>query len=125
MNSVLQLLIGFVVGLLVDTFYYTMGIHAAAGVMMIYLRLYWLKVVMHDSEGAGHAAPHIGVYHQGFAWFVRYAFPLVLVYSLLLFFIEAAGFRLFWLTLAKAFYSAVFTLFVLLIIQYLFYKKPK
>lgn len=122
-NSIVQLLVGFVVGIIIDSFYNTLGIHAGASVLLVYLRIYWSKIM--TPSGGYDSGPKINVRTQGFGWFITYAYPLVLIHSLLLFFIEAAGFDLFWQTLSKVFYSSVFTLAVILIIQYLFYKKMK
>ena len=122
-SPIVQLIIGFTVGIVVDTFYNTLGIHAAASVLVIYVRLYW-AIVMTPSGGYD-SGPRINVRRQGLSWFVTYAFPLILLHSLLLFYIEASDIDLFWLTFSKAFYSSIFTLAVVLIIQYLFYKKMK
>lgn len=122
-NPIVQLLVGFVVGIIVDTFYNTLGIHAAASVLLVYMRIYWSKVM--TPSGGYDSGPKINVRTQGLGWFLTYTYPLVLVHAVLLLFIEASGFGLFWQTLSKALYTSVFTLIVILIIQYLFYKRMK
>ncbi|MEO9803317.1 MAG: Rod shape-determining protein MreD [Reichenbachiella sp.] len=122
-NAIVQLLVGFVVGIIIDSFYNTLGIHAAASVLLVYFRIYW-SLVMTPSGGYD-SGPKINVRTQGLGWFLTYSYPLIFAHVLLLFFIEAAGFSLFWQTLTKVFYSSIFTLIVILIIQYLFYKKMK
>ena len=122
-NPIVQLVVGFVVGIIVDTFYNTLGIHAAASVLLVYVRIYWSRVM--TPSGGYDSGPRINVRTQGLGWFLTYTYPLVFVHILLLLFIEAAGFGLFWQTLTKVFYSSVFTLIIILIIQYLFYKKMK
>lgn len=122
-NPIVQLLVGFVVGIIVDTFYNTLGIHAAASVLLVYIRIYWSKVM--TPSGGYDSGPKINVRTQGLGWFLTYTYPLVLVHAVLLLFIEASGFGLFWQTLSKALYTSVFTLIIILIIQYLFYKRMK
>ncbi|SMD35303.1 hypothetical protein SAMN04488029_2442 [Reichenbachiella faecimaris] len=122
-NPIVQLLVGFVVGIVIDSFYNTLGIHAAASVLLVYLRIYWSRVM--TPSGGYDSGPKINLRTQGLGWFVTYTYPLIFVHILLLLFIEAAGFGLFWQTLTKVFYSSVFTLIIILIIQYLFYKKMK
>lgn len=122
-NPIVQLLVGFVVGIIIDAFYNTLGIHAAASVLVVYLRIYWSRVM--TPSGGYDSGPKINVRTQGIGWFLTYIYPLVLVHALLLLFIEASGFGLFWQTLTKVFYSSVFTTIIILIIQYLFYKKMK
>jgi hypothetical protein len=112
-----------IIGLTIDMFYNTLGVHAAACVFLAYTRIYWARIM--TPSGGYDAIAKINVQTQGFERFITYSFPLIFVHSVLLFFIEAAGFTLFWQTLSKAFYSSVFTMVVILIIQYLFYKKMK
>ncbi len=122
-NATVQLLVGFAVGIVIDSFYNTLGIHAAASVLLMYLRIYWSQAM--TPSGGYDSGSRINARTQGLGWFLAYAYPLVFAHLLLLFFIEAAGFGLFWQTLAKVFYSSAFTLVAILIIQYLFYKKIK
>ena len=122
-NPLLQLILGFVIGISVDAFYHTLGVHAAASVLLCYARYYWSQFM--TPNGGYDAGPKINVRTQGLEWFLTYSYPLILLHSLLLFFIEAGGFGLFWLTLGKAFYSSLFTTLIVIIIQYLFYKKMK
>lgn len=122
-NPIVQLLVGFVVGIIIDSFYNTIGIHAAACVLVMYLRVYWSRVM--TPSGGYDSGPRINVRTQGIVWFLTYSYPLIFVHVLLLFFIEASGFSLFWLTMTKVFYSSLFTLVIVLVIQYLFYKKMK
>ena len=122
-NPIVQLIVGFVVGIIIDSFYNTLGIHAAASVLVMYLRVYWSRIM--TPSGGYDSGPKINVRTQGLGWFLTYTYPLIFVHVLFLFFIEAYGFGLFWQTMTKVFYSSVFTLVVVLVIQYLFYKKLK
>lgn len=122
-NPIVQLVLGFVVGIIVDAFYNTLGIHAAACVLLVYVRIYWSRIM--TPSGGYDSGPRINVRTQGLGWFLTYAYPLIFVHSLLLLFIEASSFSLFWQTLSKAFYSSLFTTLIILILQYLFYKRMK
>ena len=122
-NRLLQLFLGFSVGLLVDMFYSTQGVHAAASVFLMFVRPYWLNIL---SPGTGYgAAVRINIRSQGLQWFLTFTYPLILVHGILLFFVEAFGFENFWITIAKAFYSSLFTMVVIVLIQYLFLKKER
>jgi hypothetical protein len=57
----------------------------------------------------------------GLDWFSTYAFPLVLIHSFTLFFIEAGGFHMFFFTLTKVIATTLLTFVIILITQYLFY----
>ena len=110
-------------GLIVDLFYQTIGIHAASGVLLMFLKPYWLRLNVPRSGYEVNQLPLIPNY--GLTWFLAYAAPLILIYSITVMFIEASNSGLFWLILSKALISTLVTLFFVVIVQYLFYTKPK
>ena len=122
-SPILQLLLGFTTGLIIDTFYNSPGIHALVSTFMMYLRPYWITVL--TPSGGYDIGTKMNVKAQGVQWFTSYALPLIFAHYLILFFVEASGFRLFWLTLSKAFYSSLFTFIVVIIVQYLFTKRSR
>ncbi|OEK02524.1 hypothetical protein BFP97_13775 [Roseivirga sp. 4D4] len=119
----LGMLIALILGLVIDLFYQTIGIHAAAGVLIMFLKPYWLNVNTPRSGYEVNYLPTIPNY--GLGWFIVYALPLVLVYSLTVLFIEAGNTGLFWMILSKALITTVITLFFVVILQYLFYSKAR
>ncbi|MCV9388609.1 Rod shape-determining protein MreD [Reichenbachiella ulvae] len=120
-GTIVQLVLAFVVGLIVDVFYNTLGIHAAACLGFVFLKIYWSEIM--TPSGGYDTGAKINVRYQGLRLFLMYTYPLVLLHSLLIFFIEASGFDMFWRTMGIAFYSSLFTMVMILIIQYLFYRK--
>lgn len=122
-NPMVQLMTAFLIGLGIDAFYNTLGMHAAASALFVFLKIYWVKVL--TPSGGYDAGVKINVRTQGLQWFIAFSYPLILVHSIMLFFTEASDLGLFWMTLVKAFYSSLFTLVMVLILQYLFYKKMK
>jgi len=106
------LLLSFLSGLSVDLFYDYLGLHAAALTALAYARQYWLQ----RSDSDGGFFPDIA--HNGFLWYVTYAFPLIVLHHLILFFAEV-GLQLFWHTLLKVAVSSLFTLAGVLVIEYL------
>lgn len=122
-NPMLQIVIGFVVGLVIDAFYSTQGVHASAATFLMFVRPFWINIL---NPGTGYGSvDRIIIRTQGLQWFLTYTFPLILLHCLILFFVEAFGFANFWITLSKAFLSSLFTLVVVVIIQYLFLSKAK
>ncbi|MBC8112133.1 MAG: Rod shape-determining protein MreD [Verrucomicrobia bacterium] len=119
-GSVLLLLLGFATGLLTDIFYDTLGIHAAACVMLAFLRPLVIRLL--TPRGGYEDNSIISLNYMGISWFVPYAFLLVLVHHLVLFFAEAAKLSLFFPTLLKVVASSLFTTLLIVILQYLFYK---
>ena len=117
LSGVTLMLLAFALGLMVDIFYDHQGMHAAASVAVAFLRNAWIGVLTpHGGYEAG-AAPSL---QFGLIWFLSYSIPLIVVHHLILFFIDAGGFGLIWLTLGKSFASVLFTSVLMLLYQYLF-----
>ena len=117
------LLIGFVTGLSVDIFYDTLGMHASASVLIMFIRNYWLNMITPQGGYDIGVTPTINL--NGAQWFIGYSVPLIFIHHLCLFFIEASAMGLFWFTLVKVLMSTVFTLVVIMITQFLFYYKSR
>jgi hypothetical protein len=117
------LAIGFITGFTVDVFYDTLGIHAAASVLIMFVRNYWLNLITPQGGYDSGAIPSLGL--NGWQWFLGYTLPLVLVHHLVLFYIESAGFGLFWFTLSKVILSTLFSTVVIMIVQFIFYRKKR
>jgi hypothetical protein len=122
-NPLVLMLAGFGLGLLVDVFYDHQGMHAAATVAIAFFRNYWLGVITPQGGYDVGTAPTVA--SNGLAWFLSYSVPLILVHHLILFFVEAGGFGLTGLTLAKSFSSVMFTIVILLLQQYFFFRKAR
>lgn len=114
------MLAAFFIGLIVDAFSNTMGMHAAACVLMAYARPSVLKLMAprdgYDSEAT------ITARELGFSWFITYAAILTVIHHLLLFYIEVFRFSEFFTTLLRVLLSSVATLIVVMLSQYLFGK---
>lgn len=117
------MLLGFSTGLLVDIFYNTFGIHAAACVFIMYIRKLWIDFL--TPRGGYDMGSLPSPRSQGIQWFVTYAFPLLLIHHILIFFIEIGGFQLFGYTALKAFASTGFSLLMILVIQYIIYSSSR
>ena len=114
----LLMLIGFFLGLTVDIFYDSLGIHAAASVLLGYIRPTWINAL--TPQGGYDIGISPGYQKMGFGWYFAYSGLLLLIHHLTIFYIEAGGFHLFFFTLVKVIFSTLFTFLVLLLIQLLF-----
>ncbi len=117
------MLLGFSVGLLVDIFYNTFGIHAAACVFVMYIRQYWIEAVTPRGGYDLGITPSPKV--LGLQWFITYALPLTLIHHLLIFFIEMGSFDLFYFTFIKVLASTAFTLVMVIVIQYILHSSRR
>jgi hypothetical protein len=117
-NPLVLMGIGFLMGFAVDMFYESIGLHAFACVFVMYVRNYWLSSITPQGGYDSNVTPSMAL--GGFQWFVVYALPLVFIHHLMLFYMEAGGFGMFWFTLWKTIVSTFFTTLVILIAQFLF-----
>lgn len=114
-NNLLLMVLAFLLGFTIDIFYDSLGIHALAAVTVAYLRNYWLSSITPQGGYDAGATPALT---NGVQWFLVYTVPLVFVHLALLFFIEAGGFGMFWFTMLKIMASLVFTISVMLMLQF-------
>ena len=110
------ILISFLIGLLVDIFYNTAGVHASACVMIGYLRSYIIKFLF-PTKGV-ESDITISLKEMGGERFIRYVAILTIIHHSFLFFVEAGGFQFFLITVLKIICSVIFTMFLIIILQY-------
>ncbi len=117
LNSLILMLVGFVLGFTIDIFYDSMGLHALATVLVAYLRNYWLGTI--TPQGGYDANSSATLMANGVQWFLVYSLPLIFIHHVVLFFVEASGFAMFWFTMLKIVGSLLFTMAVIILLQYL------
>ena len=117
-NTMFLMLVGFLMGIAIDAFYDSLGLHAFACVAVMYIRNYWLSAITPQGGYDSNDTPSIA--SHGMQWFLVYTIPLVFLHHAILFYMEAGGFGMFWFTLWKVITSTIFTAVVTLIVQYLF-----
>jgi rod shape-determining protein MreD len=117
------LFIGFILGLTIDMFYDTAGLHAAACVVMAYMRPGILKLFSPRDGYESGTQPTIQ--YLGVPWFLSYSAILVVSHHLVLFYLEIFRFSEFFSTFLRAIISSVTTLLLIVVIQYLFNRKKE
>lgn len=109
-------------GLVIDAFYNTLGLHSAACIALVWVRVHFINLTLQIEDHEAMATP--GISEMGFRWFFIYTLVLTFIHHLLLFFLEAFTFNHFISTLVSAFLSCIFTVAIILLLDFLFYK-PK
>ena len=117
----LLLLLGFFMGLCIDIFSNTPGIHASATTFMAFLRPYTIELISSRDNLEVNTPPRLK--NMGVNWFMRYTIILVLAHHLFLFYIEVFTFTAFIHTLTRSLLSAIFTIVLILISQFLIFKE--
>ena len=117
----LMLILAFMLGLVVDVFGNTPGIHASACTFMGFLRPGVIGMITSRESIDVTEQPRIR--YMGFGWFFRCSLILVAAHHLFLFFIEVFTLQGFFYTLIRSFFSTIFTIILILISQYLIFKE--
>lgn len=110
----LSLILGFITGLVIDSFTNTPGIHAFATVLLAYLRNPVITAFLSVEEGAN---PVPGFYSFGVAAFVKYVIALVILHHTAFFFLEVFSFREAGYTLLRILLNSSITVILLFGIQ--------
>ena len=117
----LIIVIAFFIGLSVDIFYDTPGLHAASLVFTAFVRKYILKFLEPVEGYSTDSTPTIRKY--GFNWFLIYSSILMFIHLFLFFSLEAFSFVYFIDILLKTIFS--FMLSQIIIIVYVLILNPK
>ena len=108
------LFIGFAVGFTVDIFSNTFGMHAAATVLIAYLRPFLIHYQM-ESKGAERV--DIGIRSQGIGSFLAYILPLIFIHHAMLFLMEINNFGMILHTLLRIAASTLFTMLMIVLLE--------
>ena len=119
----LLLVVGFVLGFVIDLFGSTLGMHTSACVFLAFCRPFVLQLIAPRDGYDLNQQP--GIADFGFRWFLIYASSLTLLHHLFLFFVEVFRFSDFFYTLGRAFSSSVFTILLIIICQLFRYNSSR
>lgn len=116
----LLLILGFLIGLAVDIFANSLGIHAAATVFIAFVRPYIIRSISNREEDRN---DYPGLHQNKFTWFLSYAFLMVFFHHFFLFFLEYFAFSHFFSTFLKIILSSVFTVFIIVLSQFIIFRE--
>jgi len=115
------LFFAFFLGLFIDIFEDTGGVHAAATVAIAFIRPFILKIFSVRGGYSPESKP--GIFWYGISWFFKYAIVLTFVHSFIYYLVLEMSFAHFTITLFKIILTSLITIFLIIISQYLVYKK--
>ncbi|WP_158859016.1 rod shape-determining protein MreD [Lunatibacter salilacus] len=117
------MLLGFFMGLAVDMFYDTPGMHVASTVLLAFLRNPWIKVNTPRGGYDENVPPTL--LNMGLAWSTGYTFPLILIHHVCFFYLDFLGTSFSPSIVIRMLSSVLFTFVLAAIVQLLFYNKKK
>ncbi|MFO7863424.1 MAG: rod shape-determining protein MreD [Salinivirgaceae bacterium] len=113
--------VGFLLGLSIDMFANTPGLHAASTAFMGFVRPYFLRYISPRDGYEPGSFPR--VFYYGFNWFLKYSFLLVFIHHSALFFLEAFSFAAFGHVIMRIIFSTLFSVSLIMMSQYLVFRK--
>lgn len=117
----LLLSLGFILGISIDLFANTPGLHASATVLMAFLRPLVLDYFAPRDGYVPGTYPRI--YYYGLGWFFQYAAILIFAHHFFLFYLEVFRLNDFFLTFRRVVFSGIFTLFLVVLSQFFIFRR--
>lgn len=122
-RSIPIMLLAFVMGILIDVFYDTPGMHTGSIVLLAFLRNPWIKVNT-PRGGYDENVPPI-LPNMGLAWSTAYTFPLILLHHACFFYLDFLGTSVSPSIVIRILGSVLFTFVMGNVVQLLLYTKKK
>lgn len=115
--------LAFLLGISIDAFYDTPGLHAAASIVLAFVRVVFMGLTVERDDRITADEPSLA--RMGFRWFFLYILILTLIHHFVLFMLETFRFDGFQYTLLRVAFSSVFTVILILISGLLFYSRKE
>lgn len=115
------LIISLLLGLAIDLFSHTLGIHIAACVFMAFARPAVLKSFSPRDGYEPGTLPRISYF--GGIWFIKYTIILVFAHHLVLFYTEMFRLSDFFYTFSRVILSTIFTSVLIVLSQYFIFRR--
>ena len=119
--SWLLLVLSFALGLILDFFSGSPGMHSSASVLTAFVRPFILRILSPRDGYEARSEPSMMAY--GFRWFLSYTVLIVLIHHTALFYIEVFRFADFFRTMLRVLLSSLFTVTFILLIE--FYRRGR
>jgi rod shape-determining protein MreD len=121
--SILLFALAFIMGLTIDAFYDTPGLHAAACVLLAFVRILFISITVQKEGFDNEPEPTLSI--MGFRWFFTYILVLTLFHHFFLFNLEVFRIDEIQYTLTRVVLSSIFTVFLILVSGLLFYRRKE
>jgi rod shape-determining protein MreD len=121
--NILLFPLAFLMGLTIDAFYDTPGLHAAACSLLAFVRIIFISITVQKDGFDNEPEPTLSI--MGLRWFFTYALVLTLFHHFFLFNLEAFNLRELQYMLGRVIFSSLFTVFLMLISGMLFFRKKE
>jgi rod shape-determining protein MreD len=117
------ILLGFLLGMIIDFFTGVIGFHALATLIIAFIRPSIIRIISKKEEREEHLHPIF--YDMRFVWYLQYALFLTFIHHFVYFFVDVLSFHNFSHTITVIFSNTACSLICIFLIQILFYKSSK
>jgi rod shape-determining protein MreD len=117
----LVLLLAFALGISIDVFTNTIGVHAFACVFTAFIRPGVLSAIAPRETLESVSAPRVE--NMGLQWFIGYAAFIIVVHHFVLFYMEAFTLKDFLFTFIRIILSSILTLTLIVLSQFVIFRK--
>lgn len=121
--NVVLFTLSFLLGLTIDMFYDTPGLHAAACTVLALVRVMFISITVQKDGFDNEPEPTLSI--MGFRWFFTYALVLTLFHHFFLFNLEVFRITEIQYTLSRFLLSSIFTVFLMLVSGLLFFRRKE
>jgi len=119
--KLILLLLAFMLGITIDLFLGTPGVHSSATVFMAFSRPMVMRLYSPREGYQTGTNPRLSQF--GMEWFVKYTVTLVLIHHFTLFYLEVFSFNHFFNTLLRAILSSLLTSLIIIFSQYFVFRR--
>jgi rod shape-determining protein MreD len=119
--KLIMLFCAFALGLILDLFMGTPGVHSSATVLMAFSRPTVMSMYSPREGYQTGTFPRLNEF--GTEWFIKYTVTLVLIHHFALFYLEVFSFHHFFSTLLRAFLSTILTSLIIIFSQYFVFRR--
>lgn len=119
----IYLIVGFTVGIMMDAFTNTLGMHTSACTFLGFLIPLTHNLFSPRDGYESNERPT--VQDLGLTWYLLFVSSLTFLHHMWLFFVEALSFDFFWHTLGKIVLSTIATVALMVLAQYLIFQPDK
>jgi len=119
----LLFILSFLMGITIDLFSDTLGLHAASCTILALIRIFFINITVQKDNYDSDPEPTLGI--MGFRWFFFYTLILTLVHHFFLFNLEVFKLAEILNTISRVLISSLFTILLIFTTELLFYRKKQ
>lgn len=113
------LILAFLLGLIIDIFSNSLGVHSAATVFAAYVRPLVIRIISNREDDR---SDYPGLNQNKLLWFINYVLIMVLLHHTVLFYLEVYTFANFLNTLYRVILSSLFSIIIIVLSQFLVFR---